>query len=87
MIKWLNDLLSSDNSRVNTGIALSVFAFFNAVIIINWNFFIFRKPLDYSTVALLSTMIGLGGWSYHTSMRAPGPPPTNVPRAKPAPPE
>lgn len=87
-ITWWNDLLSSDNSRVNTGVVLSIFAVFNAFAIINWNFFVYHKPLDYGTVTLLTTMIGLGGWSYHTSMKAPGqgPPPTDpVPRAKPAP--
>lgn len=90
MITWWNDLLSSDNSRVNIGIVLSVFAVLNAFAIINWNFFVYHKPLDYGTVTLLTTMIGLGGWSYHTSMRGPGPgpPPTDpVPRAKAAPPE
>ena len=91
MIAWWNDLLSSDNTRVNTGVVLSIFAVLNAFFIINWNFFVYHKPLDYGTVTLLTTMIGLGGWSYHTSMmRGPGPdgpadggPPP--PRAKPAP--
>ncbi len=68
--QWFSDLYSLDNQRVNTGAVLATWAFFNAVFILNWNFFVFRKPLDMGTVSLLSTMLGMGGWAYHSSMRA-----------------
>jgi hypothetical protein len=74
--QWFQDLYSLDNSRVNTGAVLATFAFINAMVILNWNFFVFRKPLDMGTVSLLGTLIGVGGWSYHASVRAgPLPPP------------
>lgn len=87
--EWWGNFLSSDNSRVNTGAVFATIAVMNALVILNWNFFVFRKPLDPGTVGLLTTMIGMGGWSYHASMSnlpgmgAPGP----IAKANPAPPE
>lgn len=72
--QWWRDFLSFDNSRVNTGAVFATIAVVNAFVILNWSFFVYRKPLDMGTVGLLTTMIGLGGWSYRESMKA-GPPP------------
>jgi len=74
IIEWWGHFISLDNSRVNTGAVIATIAVVNALLILNWNFFVFRKPLDTGTVALLSTMIGMGGWSYQASVKAGLPP-------------
>lgn len=80
--QWWGDFLSLDNSRVNTGAVLAAVAVINAFIILNWSFFVYRKPLDTGTVALLSTMIGLGGWSYRESVKKGPPEDWKPPKAK-----
>ena len=77
--QWVQNFLSLDNSRVNTGAVIATIAIVNAFVVLNWNFFVYHRPLDNGTVALLSTMIGCGGWTYHASMRAGFPPPNMGP--------
>jgi hypothetical protein len=77
MGSWWQNFISLDNSKVNTGAVFATIAVVNAFVILNWSFFVYRKPLDNQTVALLTTLIGLGGWSYQASLKAgpPGPKP------------
>jgi hypothetical protein len=79
---WWQNFISLDNSKVNTGAIFATIAMINAFLILNYNFFVMRKPLDNGTVALLSTMIGLGGWSYRESIKAGLPPGWKPPPAK-----
>lgn len=72
--EWWCNFISLDNSKVNTGAVFATIAVVNAFVILNWSFFVRGKPLDNQTVALLSTLIGLGGWSYHASLKAGIPP-------------
>ena len=84
---WWQNFISLDNSKVNTGAVFASIAVANAFVILNWNFFVYHRPLDNGTVALLTTMIGLGGWSYHASVNAGIPPGWRPPAAKPAAPQ
>jgi hypothetical protein len=68
--QWWQNFLSLDNSKVNTGAVFATIAVINAFVILNWSFFVYRKPLDNGTIALLTTLIGLGGWSYQASLKA-----------------
>ena len=75
MKSWWRKFLSADNSEVNTGTVFAAIACVNAFVILNVSFFYYRRPLDMGTVSLLGTLIGLGGWAYHASMRNYFPPP------------
>jgi hypothetical protein len=86
LTQWWGNFISLDNSKVNTGAIFATIAIVNAFVILNWNFFIYNKPLDTGTVALLTTMIGLGGWSYQASVKAGPPGDWKPPPAKSAPP-
>jgi hypothetical protein len=83
---WWQEFLSSNNARVNTGAVFATIAMVNALVILNWNFFVIGKPLDMGTVSLLTTLVGLGGWSYRESIKGlpPGwkPPPTVKPKGE-----
>ncbi len=83
-MNWWRKFFSSDNSEVNTGAVIATIAALNAMLILNWNFFVYHKPLDTGTVGLLGTLVGLGGWAYRSSMlnipRPPLIPPPPLPR-------
>ena len=84
MKDWVKKYFSADNSEVNTGAIIATVAAFNTILILNFNFFYYHRALDAVSGSLWGTLVGLGGWAYHSSLRSgphiPPPPPVPPPR-------